>query len=154
MFEDNPIAGTSIYLHVQIDVLLKIGAEIESELDSGISDESIDGAMLNKIYGIFWLWILGAFEVTRTLHASTFLIESKRKEVKSFKDYLIRIRAPMAKHKLAGRSEPVKTELAISGVNSTERDFYFVIGGENFCVRRIIENFRNLISSIKPSDVL
>ena len=154
--ERNPLLRASLYSQIQIEILLKIGAEIEQLLEQSFSSEGVAHGDYNRAYGLFWLWVLGVFEVLRTLTVDPYksrLSESLRLKLDTFKGKVVRLRAPMAKHKYAGSRQAIDSELSISGVSLPDRDFCFSIGSEVYWARKLIAEFREVILSVKPEDV-
>ena len=118
---ENPLLTFSLYTPVQIKILIGMGEEIECLLDK---DEFL------KSYGLFWLWLLGAFEVVRTMHAakSRFSPNAWNAITKS-KGRLARLRAPMAKQKLTNGKE-IYAELSVSRSNADPKDYCFIVEGK------------------------
>jgi len=67
MLDKEPLILFSLYTAGQVRTLQDVGKELLSLLESTIVPKSIDGASFNRAYGLFWLWVLGAYEVTRTM---------------------------------------------------------------------------------------
>jgi hypothetical protein len=62
-----PLLAFSFILSTRNNQLSTIADEILDLLDSGISEELIDGSKVTKAGILMWLWTLGAYEVVRTM---------------------------------------------------------------------------------------
>ncbi len=156
MLRENPLINFSIYSQIQVNVLRDVGNKIKDLLDKALEKEGkIENPDFQKCYGLFWLWVLGAFEVTRTMESNKECFSpAKWKKIKDFKVKLIKIRAPFAKQQYAGKKESVKTELSVSGFDFATKDMYFKIEGKKYFIRPLIQEFDDLIDSIKISDII
>jgi hypothetical protein len=67
MLDRSPLIGFSVYTQFQFRTLSAVGREILDLLDSSMAEGSADAQALNRAYGMFWLWLLGAYEITRTM---------------------------------------------------------------------------------------
>jgi hypothetical protein len=67
MVEQDPIIAFSFYLCGRKNVLLHITDEIIENLDQGFSGSVVDGSRIERAESLMWLWILGAYEVVRTM---------------------------------------------------------------------------------------
>jgi hypothetical protein len=64
-----------------------------------------------------------------------------QKSLKESKPRLIRIRAPMAKQKYAGRNENIRSGLSVSGFDADTKDYCLEIEGEKYWARALIREF-------------
>ena len=67
---NEPLLGFSFYTANQVGILKSLGSEIVDLLDSSIfenNDGGIRSENFTKLYGLFWLWTLGSFEVTSVM---------------------------------------------------------------------------------------
>jgi hypothetical protein len=155
IFKANPLLKFSQYTQIQRDILGKVGKEIERILDSCIGNDGYDAAELHRAYGFFWLWVLGAFEVTRTMASAKKCFKPNvLRSVLDFKEQLVILRAPFSKQELRGRRTPVFGELNIYGIDPERKDFSFEIEGKVIYVREVMAEFEKLMESINIDDVL
>jgi hypothetical protein len=151
---ENPILDFSVYTHIQIKILISVGQEIECLLDKAVDGNTISHEF-ERAYALFWLWVLGAFEVIRTMYAAKNRFSpDAQKSLKESKARLIRIRAPMAKQKYAGRNEDIRAELSVSGFDTDTKDYCLNIEGKRYWARALIREFNQLVSSIGANDIV
>jgi hypothetical protein len=155
---DEPLLGFSFYTASQVAIVNSLGSEIVNMLDESISENSggeIRVERFTKMYGSFWLWVLGAFEVTRTMaSAKPCFSPDAHGRVVAFKNRLIKLRVPFAKQQVAGRREATRGEASVSGFDGKKRDLLFVVEGAEYWVKDLIQEFASVIGSIKKEDVL
>lgn len=155
MLNRDPILVFSFYTHIQIVTLRETATRLRAELDDSIGDGTADGEGLNRAYGLFWLWTLGAYEVVRTMdQAQRCFSATAAQRIGHYKRRIAKVRVPFAKLELAGKRQPVSAELSITGFDFASRDLRFDIDGSAVSPRRLIEDFENLIESITRQDVL
>ncbi len=155
---EEPLLGFSFHTANQNGILKALGTEIIDILNISVSDNK-DGSIrverFSEVYGKFWLWTLGAFEVVRTMvSAKVCFSDDVQKQLLSFKNKLVKLRIPFAKQQLAGRKEAIRGEASISGFDGKKKDFFFTIGDEEYWVREIIQEFNSMVKDIKRKDVL
>lgn len=155
MLAQNPLIGFSVYTHIQVCTLSALGREILALFDSYIAEGSADAQAVNRAYGMFWLWLLGAYEVTRTMcqAKSCFTAELSTKLI-ALKKRLSALRIPFAKQEYEGRKIPIKAEASVCGVDTIGKDFKFEVNGTVLSVRDLISAFGSVFGDIKPEDVL
>jgi hypothetical protein len=61
---EKPLVIFSVYTTIQVDIINGIGNEILSDLDKIACEGRVSST---RLYGQFWLWVLGAYEVVRTM---------------------------------------------------------------------------------------
>src|SRR5688500_1407574 len=106
VIEHAPLIRFSIYSHLQVKIIQSLGAKILEVLDNTFLDERIDGEAFTAIYGQFWLWILAAYEVSRTMSEyPRCFSERHNTEVTQFKRRVSVLRMPFAKLQLQGRDK-------------------------------------------------
>src|ERR1017187_2654646 len=66
--EREPLIAFSFYLSGRVAVLCSFADEIIGSLDQGFSGECVDGDRVGRAESLMWLWLLGAYEVVRTMH--------------------------------------------------------------------------------------
>lgn len=159
MFAESPLIGFSVYTHLQSQFLTKKGTDIVQSLDSALATNAIDGQVFNSIYGEFWLWTLGSYEVLRTMAQNRACFSDRVADAtNSLKQRLSRLRVPFAKQELPGgrrsNRKPIQTEASVYGVDTDNRDITFEVGGEIFSVRQLVSEFHELIGNIRREDIL
>ena len=155
--EANPICRFSIYTHEQIRTLTTLALELTSLLDASMQDGCCEAPAYIRAYGLFWLWILGAYEVTRTMcQADSCFSPSATQSLKSFKKKIAELRIPFAKQEYAtrGRKAPIRSEASVWRISTSTKDLLFEVKGIEFSVRGLMREFELLMTSIKPQDVL
>ncbi len=156
MYMEHPLLAFSFYTHVQCEITRRLGHELLTSLETAIAPDSVDATVLDRAYGQFWLWVLGAYEITRTMsHAEACFSPAVAKNVLDFKRRITRLRIPFAKQEYAGRETVLLgADASISGIDRQKRDMTFNVRGDVFSARGLVADFDALISSIKPADVL
>lgn len=146
----------STYSQVQVDALRRLSAEIRELLDSSISERAIDTAGFQRTYGLFWLWVLGAYEMTRTLSEyKKCFSERFQAEIAKFKGSISVLRIPFAKQQFQGRDKcPIGVEASVYGFDSTKKDLSFQIDGREIWVRSMLDQFDSFIGVVTIADVL
>lgn len=152
----DPLVRFSVYSQIQAQTLRDVSAEISSLLDRTISEgKFVDGGNLNVIYGRFWMWVIGAYEVTRTMSEyKTCFSTSLNGRVDAFKRQISTLRMPFAKLQFKGSDKPINGEASIYSFDMEGKDFIFQVGEKQFPMRWLMGEFNSLITSIKPEDVL
>lgn len=162
-FTEHPLSAFSLYTEVQFRVLKEVGKNVIDSLDNAFKDSHLEGETLhgfdpneiNKAYGLFWLWVLGAFELIRTMSGANKCFKSVLlvKLVK-LKKHLAIIRMPFSKQQPRGRKEPIKGEASICNIDGEKRDICFCAEGSQFWVREEIRSFEALIEAINIDDIV
>jgi hypothetical protein len=155
MLNQNPLIGFSVYTQIQVRTLSAFGQEILDLLDSSMAEGSMDGQAFNRAYGMFWLWLLGAYEVTRTMcqAKSCFTAELSTK-LFGLKKRLSALRMPFAKQEYEKEKTPIKDEASAYGVDTMRKDLRFEIKGTVLSVRDLISAFESVFGNIKLEDIL
>jgi hypothetical protein len=160
---EHPLSAFSFYTEVHFEVLKKTGKAICAALDYAFKESYFEGEVLHgadhnalrEVYGLFWLWTLGAFELTRTMStAKKCFVPDMHKKLNDLKVHLAMIRSPFAKQQPRGKREPIRGEASISGIDGTKKDICFSAEGSKFWVRDEIRTFENLIESITIRDIV
>ena len=159
--EENPLLCFSGATHTQICTLNDISETIFSLLDIAIGYEDdipyVEGTELIKADGYFWFWVLGAYEVLRTMsqakNSFTTKIEIK---IDIEKRYIAEIRMPFAKQEYKGKRKLVSKELCLmeNTIDYDKKDVLYQIEGKEFSFRETIKRFNIFVSSLKKSDVI
>lgn len=162
MLTENPLIGFSVYTHIQSKTLQTLRQEIIQCFEAGMYTLSgdgetpcVDGELVNRAYGLFWLWVLGAFEIVRTMCQAEQCFSSRViGDLKDIKRRLALLRMPFAKQELAGKSVPVGAEPSIYRIVGSPPDFWYQVSGQEFSVRQLLDEFAIVLSKINRSDVL
>lgn len=154
--ERDPLMAYSHYLSGRVHVLLAIADEVVENLDAGFSAECVDGGRLVRAESLMWLWILGAYEVVRTMcQSKTCFTQSALDELLELKKALSSVRMPAAKMEKPGVKRPVTSDRSPSGWDVPRRDL-LVNDPESADVsaRALLDEFDRVFSTIKASDIL
>lgn len=152
-----PFLLFSIYSQIQVDIILDLSREIRSLLSESVIEGApnhCDGGKLFLAYGRFWLWILAAYEVTRTLSEprhSQHLSTKASEALTSLKQELAKLRMPFSKQELRGCTMPVDYELSIG--KYVPGDLVFSIQKQEISCLHLLGEFDRVISEIKPEDI-
>lgn len=153
-----PLVRFSVYTHIQADAIRSLGGEIFCLLDGSVSEGKFvcDGSHMNLIYARFWLWVLGAYEITRTMSeykecfSARYIVEIDR-----FKKSVSDIRVAFAKQQYRGREKtPIKNDASIAGFDVAKKDQMFLVNDKEVWMRPLIEQFECLIKEAKHEDIL
>jgi hypothetical protein len=161
---DEPLLIFSFYTVNQIGTLQSLGNEITEMLNASITVQEngeIRFERFTKLYGQFWLWTLGAFEVIRTMaSAKACFSDDAHSRLDKFKGKLAKLRSQFAKQKIKHnqkinrREEVMPGEPSVSGIDGKKKDISFSIQGETYWARSLINEFSELVKSIKREDIL
>lgn len=155
IYMEHPLLAFSVYTHIQSEIVRGLGNEVIASLDTAIASDAVDATTINRAYGQFWLWVLGAYEITRTISQAKACFSPRvGANVLDFKQRLGRLRIPFAKQEYAGGTALLGSETSISGIDNQKKDMTFSVQGVVFSARRLVADFDGLISQIKPADVL
>jgi len=106
--EREPLIAFSHYLSGRTNVLLMLADEIIDNLDQGFSGAVVDGGRAARAEHLMWLWILGSYEVVRTMcQAKNCFSDKAFNELSGLKKTLSTIRMPAAKMEKSGKKAPV-----------------------------------------------
>ena len=121
--EREPLMVFSQYLSGRVNVLLALEDEILGHLDQGFSAASVDGGCVERAESLMWLWMLGAYEVVRTMcQARSCFSNRALDELVQLKKTLSVVRMPAAKMEKAGKKEPVTSNRSPTGWDVANRD--------------------------------
>lgn len=160
MLDENPLMAFSCYTHCQKEILDELAAEIVGLLENGIVTREdgqvvVDARFFKQVYGKFWLWVLGAYEMVRTMEqAKSCFTESFALEIKQLKKRFSLLRMPFAKQELAGKSQPVGCEPSVTGVDHVAKDFEYRVGNQVFTMRGMIGEFSNVFAFVNRKNVV
>ena len=147
---ERPLINFSVYTNPQIELLIKM----ESTINEMILNRR-DAQVLNDIYGSFWLWTLGAYEVVRTMaQAKSCFTPEVHDRLIGYKRKLAKIRIPFAKQEYQGRNQPIFNEASMSGMDIETGDMSFTIEDVKYSSRALMKEFHDLMASITDSDII
>ena len=154
--EQYPLVAFSHYLAGRVEVLLAIANEITENLDVGFSDPSTDFGRIQRAESLMWLWMLGAYEVVRTMCQAKACFNSQiLDELKHLKTLLSAVRMPAAKMEKLGFKIPVTSNRSPAGLNISRRDLLVNDpDSTDIFARDLLAEFDRVFSSIKPADIL
>ena len=155
MYEKHPLLAFSPLTHLQATALLTVGDEIQELIAAAVTGPAtVDATTLNQAYARLWLWVLGAYEVLRTMsQARGCFTEELAALVTSDKRYLSRLRMPLSKQEFAGSSAPSGLAGLLSGIDTIAKDVSFTVGDEVFSAKAVTARFASLVTAIKLSDI-
>lgn len=153
--EQNPLCAFSIYTGAQVNHLGDVASEIRENLDGGVRQTGLDYPTFNRFYALFWLSVLGAFEVVRTMNEGRACFSVPvQTELKRLKKQLAAIRSPFAKQNNVDPHTPFNAEGSVSGTDPTRKDYCFTIGGQRVWARSLLDDFERIVRGIRREDVL
>ena len=155
MLNENPLVAFSVYTHIQVEIVRDLGRQILEILDSAFEPGMADGNCVNRAYGLFWLWVLGSYEVTRTMsQAESSFSNPLAVKLKTFKKKVSSLRMPFAKQEYPNKRRPIKAEASISGIDTQTGDLKFEVRGKVLSMRSFVNEFESLFSSVRLADIL
>lgn len=156
IFERFPLALFSAYTQVQAQIIANQRNRVLEDLELAFPGESVYGPSLNDAYGDFWLWALGAYEVTRTMseHAHCFS-EAYATRLQLAKKRLAAYRIPFAKQQLARqKGSNLLSEASIAVIDVEKRDIAFIVGDVRYWVRSEMSAVGDLLSEVTLTEIL
>jgi len=159
MYRKNPFEKFSVYTQIQIDQLKRVSDEILEILERNNIAGVFDGNDSLRSYGLFWLWVLGAYEVFRTMneHNQCFS-EPLRQEIEVLTKDLAKVRVPFAKQqfprKKGQKDRAIGSELSKVGVGEEDKDLLFQIEGKSVSCRKMLKRFEDFVQSVNYEEVL
>jgi hypothetical protein len=155
--ERDPLMSFSHYLSGRVHVLLALADEILEHLDQGFSEAHVDGGRVERAESLMWLWMLGAYEVVRTMcQAKACFSDNTFNELARLKKALSLVRMPAAKMEKSGKNEPVTSNRSPAGWDVAKQDL-LVNDPEakpDISARFILAEFDRVFSSMTKHDVL
>jgi hypothetical protein len=150
-----PLLAFSFILSTRNNQLSAVADEILELLDSGISSEFMDGSKVTKAGILMWLWILGAYEIVRTMCQSNNCFSSKYMEkLVPLKKKLAKIRVPDSKMEKQGKKKPVISNRSPWFELPKSKDLLIGDPEEAYSAREIIDEYFSVIYSLRPEDVI
>ncbi len=155
--EREPLISFSHYLSGRVNVLCSFADEIIENLDKGFSGLCVDVGQVERAESLMWFWVLGAYEVVRTMHqAKACFSEKLVQELSCLKKILGTVRMPAAKMEKPGKRTAVTSNRSPAGWDIQNRDLLVNDPEEspNVSARWMLSEFDRVFSSIRKSDVL
>jgi|ERR1700722_3655261 hypothetical protein len=114
--EREPLIAFSHYLSGRVNVLCSFADEIIENLDKGFCGQCVDGRSVDRTESLIWFWLLGAYEVVRTMHqAKACFSEQLVQDLTSLKKTLATVRMPTAKMEKPGKRAAVTSNRSPAG---------------------------------------
>src|SRR5258705_7882429 len=155
MLTQEPLILFSLYTAGQVRTLQNVGRELFSLLDFTIGSEPIDGESFNRAYGLFWLWVLGAYEVTRAMcQVKACFSQELSMKLATLKKRLSILRMPFAKQEYQGEQTPINGEASVASLDMMQRDLCFEVKGVVVSVRDMVNEFESVFASISRKDIV
>jgi len=150
---DNPLWRYSPYLWGRVNVLLGIRIEILELLDRAFG-AAVELESLSRAEELAWLWVLGAYEVVRTMSQSKASFSPRlQTELLALKRQLGIVRMPTAKMELPGKRIPVTSSRSPVGIDAENRDILLGAPDHEISGRKLLASFYAVMSTIAPQDV-
>lgn len=157
MFENDPLIVFSWYLSGRNNLLLSTLDEIIEKLDKGFTENQINqGGLIQRASSQMWFWILGAYEVIRTIsQAKECFSDDFNAKVAALKKELSKARMPSAKMEKRGKKIPVTSNRSPDGWDFENKDLLIGDPDDNFLsARKLLQQYDNVMGNIKREDVL
>jgi hypothetical protein len=155
MLNENPLIGFSVYTHLQVEIVRNLGRQILEILDNAFEPGIADGNSVNRAYGMFWLWVLGSYEIIRTMTQSeSCFSKSLVAKLRNLKKKVSILRMPFAKQEYPNKKQPIEAEASVYGVDTQTGDLKFEVKGKVLSMRALIDEFESLFDSINRTDIL
>jgi hypothetical protein len=159
-----PLLGFAPSCQFQLEALARAAAAINRELDDSIQPDAegktavVKSATdINQSRGDFWLWVLGAYELIRTLkqHRRAFSTAAVQRFL-DMHDRLLHLRIPFAKLEFARtEAQPIAQEAIVcDSIDIKSKDYVYLIRGRRYAIRGLIDEFENCMSQLRIEDVL
>lgn len=153
----DPLMTFSFYLSGRVAVLCHFADEILENLDSGFATSSADMTHISRAESLMWLWLLGAYEVVRTmLQGEQYFSKRVREDLRRLKRPLAAVRMPAAKMEKPGKRNPVTSSRSAAGLDVANRDLLVNDPDDQTTIsaRWLIAEFDRVFTSIGKSDIL
>ena len=161
--EADPLYLFDLYPMMQAKYVEELGEEILSILDTNLGADVVVGTDINSAHSKFWFWILGAYELVRTLSQHSVCFSSDRQaKIAELKRQLAPVRIAFAKLEVPNaRRVKGKTDFldrspffSISNLDRKSRDLGFQVGGTNVGMRPLIVSFLAFKRSLRVHDIV
>ncbi|MCV2872339.1 hypothetical protein OEZ71_08530 [Defluviimonas sp. WL0050] len=151
-----PILLFSLSTQVQIQALTRTRQLIENSIEvvkTSDNSSTVNGNVA-QAYDLFWLWTLGAYEVTRTMCQNKACFDpSLHQGLLDLKHYLAELRMPFAKQELARSGQPVSRENSITGIHE-QLGMAFEVRGVVYHTIEVMDRFTRFVAKIKREQIL
>ncbi len=155
--QENPVLNFSIYSSLQIETIRDLGETIIEQFDKMIREPNIVDMSEGNPYGKIWLWIIGAFEIVRTMSDEKWKgswEEDTFSRILNYKQKLAELRVPFAKQEKRNKKKvPFQNEPSIYGIDHKDKSYLFEARGTTYSIRMLILEFDELIRGISLSDI-
>jgi hypothetical protein len=154
--EREPLIAFSHYLCGRVSVLVSVADEIVDNLDEGFGVNFVDGGKVTRAETLMWLWVLGAYEVVRTMcQAKNCFSQTTVDQLQQLKKRLSIVRMPAAKMEKAGARVPVSSDRSPSGWDAAHKDLLVNDpDSADVSARTLLADFDRVFSAIRPEDIL
>ncbi len=154
VFRDKPLMAFSLYSAGQVDHLLHLGDRLRAI--AGNWPQTDNGRTItdfNEYYYGFWLWVLGSYEVVRTMcqHRERCFVPALADRAMAAKNSLALVRIPFAKQEIRGGKGFVHAEPSVAAVR---RGFVFYIGNHEIDSDELIEDTCNFFRSFRIEEIV
>lgn len=151
-----PLAKYSFYAFGRVQVLMSVREEIIKELDLAYQDShSLLAEHIIRAESLSWLWVLGAYEVVRTMsQAKQCFSERAQVALGGIKKELSKVRMPSAKMEQQGRYVAVPSRRSPAALAVHERDLKIGDPGNPHSLRQLLDQFAKVFTSFEAADIL
>lgn len=150
-----PLLSFSFALSTRNNQLATVADEILDNLDRGISKDCIDSQYVTKAGILIWLWMLGAYEIVRTMcQAKSCFTTECLGRLQPLKKRLAKVRMPDAKMEKQGKPIPVSSNRSPWCVVVETKDLLIGDPDEPYSARALINEYFSTINSITPNEVI
>ncbi|HAX90899.1 MAG TPA: hypothetical protein DCY07_01640 [Rhodospirillaceae bacterium] len=155
--DENPLAIFSTYTHTQSQWVINLGKEIIAELAVALEEpKTVKTEHMTLAYAHFWFWILGVYEVIRTMdqHSKCFAA-SLALEIKKHKKFIGKLRMVFAKQEYQyQKGKIINNEMSIAGFGKEFNTLIFNVEGEEFDAVKLIRQFEHFFLDIRREQII
>ena len=150
-----PLAKYSFYALGRVQVLMSVREEIIKELDLAFQDQKLLSEHLIRAESLSWLWVLGAYEVVRTMsQAKQCFSERAQSALSGIKKELSKVRMPSAKMEQQGRYVAVPSRRSPAALVVQEHDLLIGDPSSPHSLRWLLDQFAQVFTSFEAADIL
>lgn len=151
-----PLAKYSFYAHGRVQLLMEVRGEILKELDLTFQDlKVLRFENLRRAESLSWLWVLGAYEVVRTMEQAERCFSLRAQHsLRRMKRQLKAVRMPSAKMEQPGQYVAVPSRRSPAELRLPDRDLSIGDPDKPHSVRRLLDQFAEFVRSFEEADVL
>jgi hypothetical protein len=152
----DPLSNFSFYLSGRVSVLSGFADEIIENLDDGFNSSVVQGEKIGRAESLMWLWILGAYEIVRTMvQAEKCFSPEALNRLRKLKKSLAIVRMPASKMEKQGKRVPVTSNRSPSGWDVENKDLLVNDPeGHTVSARNLLNDFDDTFCSIRKADIL